>query len=96
MENEGEPLNLEITREQYPQMHAMYNLIYRSMEYFSMDQMLSLQRNIAHMLQKRDDVSSKSSEDVLKLKDANTEMFVLQSISNRSIIPDTQASFKDQ
>lgn len=90
--------NWLISKEQYPQMHGLYNYLYKSLEYYSLrsiDQLQSFQKNIANLLQYKNTTSTQSIETVMKYKETNKEMFVLQALTHHTTLP-LAPTFQDQ
>jgi len=88
---------------QQSSIHAFYNYLERSLQYSSMqsvDQLLLLDKHISTLLDYRNTNVNKSSFDVLKYKEnisiQNEEMFVLQSLVNQAIVPQTTNTISDQ
>ncbi len=75
-----------------PHMYALYESMYKSLSYYSMQglsQMQLFQENIVNMLQYRQDKwKDQAVENLQTRKGENQEMFVLQALTNRAIIPD--------
>lgn len=87
-----------VTKEQYPQMYGLYNYLYRSLEYYSLksiDQLQLFQKNIMTLLQYKNTIWTQSTETVMRYKEKNNEMFVLQILTNQSEIPQ-MSSFDNQ
>lgn len=82
------------------QSYAFYNFMYKSLEYYSMgsiDQLQLFQSNINTLLQYRQEPRiSQSPEILMQRKNENQEMFALQMITNRTIIPNTNNITSDQ
>lgn len=89
MDDETTSLNAKISTERYPQIHAMYNLLYRSMEYYTIDQLQLFQKNIKKMVDYRNVSTNLNSY-------KNIEEFVIKSMSHTTIIPNNQANLNDQ
>ncbi|MEI6671953.1 MAG: hypothetical protein WCL02_00905 [bacterium] len=91
--NEMDKNGYMITPNAQPQSYMFYNMIYKSLEYYSMgsiDQLQLFQNNINTLVQYRNgSFKTQSTEDLMKRKDKNNEMFVLQAITNQSIIRPT-------
>lgn len=86
----------DITK-QYAHIHGLYSLLYRTMEYYSMqsvDKLISLNDDIKELLRYR---KEKSTRSVLDIKDIeNQEMFVLQALVNIKTIPQSTKGFAKQ
>ncbi len=83
---------------QYANIYGFYNYLYKSLEYYSMysvDKLVLFNTNIKKLLGYRNAWSGKSVEDVMKYKEGvetsavyqNDEMFAIQALVNKEIVP---------
>lgn len=78
-----------ITPNAQPEIYALYNFIYKSLEYYSMesiDQLQLFQKNINTLLTYREQNGTQTLESIDRT--SNPEMFVLQTLTNKSSIRD--------
>lgn len=92
---ETENTGFEVTESSNPAAYSFYNFIYTSLDYYSMrsiDQLQSFQTSINTFANYRKQPWASQSVDTLHSRESkNQEMFVLQTVTNKSIIPDTSA-----
>ncbi len=78
-----------ITPNAQPEIYALYNFIYKSLEYYSMesiDQLQLFQKNINTLLAYREQKGTQALETIDRT--SNPEMFALQTLTNKSTIRD--------
>lgn len=78
-----------ITPNAQPEIYALYNFIYKSLEYYSMepiDQLQLFQKNIQTLLTYRQQKGTQAVESLDRTN--NPELFVLQTLTNKNTIRD--------
>ena len=88
-------LNYTITKEQQPQAYAFYDLLYQSLDYYSMrslDALQSFQTSVNTMIT----MKQEQGNAVIQNTPDNQERSVLRTITNTKILPQTNTNINDQ